>query len=455
MNVGTRYHCELAWLGGDRPAADVLVEVVDGRIASVSTEAPASPDAVRLAGLTLPGLANAHSHAFHRALRGRTHAGSGSFWTWRDQMYALAEALDPDGYHALARAVFAEMALAGVTCVGEFHYLHHGRGGVPYTDPNEMGAALIAAAAAAGVRITLLDTCYLRGGHGTALHPVQRRFADADADAWAERTAAADSLTGDGARLGAAVHSVRALDARSIARVASVAAERRQVLHAHVSEQPAENDQCLAEHGATPVGLLARLGVLGPSFTAVHATHLTTDDIARLGRAGCCTCACPTTERDLADGVGPFAELVAAGSRLSLGSDSHAVIDLFDEARAVELDARLVTRHRGNHGAATLLAAATTDGHHSLGWSDAGRIEVGARADLVSIRLDSVRLAGTRAADAVPAVVFAATAADVHHVVADGRAIVSGGAHRTIDVARELHEAIDALDRRVAAGERP
>ena len=174
------FHCELAWLGDDRAAADVLVTVEGDRISAVEAGATAPPDSTRLAGLTLPGFANAHSHAFHRALRGRTQAGSGSFWTWREQMYALAARLDPDSYQALARATFAEMALAGVSCVGEFHYLHHQAGGVTYADPNAMGAAVAAAAAEAGLRITLLDTCYLQGGFDVAADETQRRFSDGD-----------------------------------------------------------------------------------------------------------------------------------------------------------------------------------------------------------------------------------------------------------------------------------
>ena len=172
------YHCELAWLGGEVAEPDVAVEVAGDRIAAVASGVPAPRGAERLAGLTLPGLANAHSHAFQRALRGRTHRGAGSFWTWREQMYALAERLDPDAYRRLARAVFAEMALAGITAVGEFHYLHHGPGGGRYDDPNAMGAALAAAAADAGVRLTLLDACYLHGGIGVEPGQVQRRFAD-------------------------------------------------------------------------------------------------------------------------------------------------------------------------------------------------------------------------------------------------------------------------------------
>ena len=173
----TAYWCELAWLGGAGAEPGVVVEVEDGRIASVEAGAAAPPSgARRLDGLTLPGLANAHSHAFQRALRGRTQKGTGSFWTWREQMYRAAERIDPDGYRALARATYGEMALAGVTTVGEFHYLHHGPGGTPYDDPNEMGRVLIAAAAEAGLRITLIDACYLHGGIGEPPARAQQRF---------------------------------------------------------------------------------------------------------------------------------------------------------------------------------------------------------------------------------------------------------------------------------------
>ncbi len=170
-----RYHAEYAWLGGDIPEQDVSIEVRDGRFAEVRPGAPAQGE--RLPGLTLPGLANVHSHAFHRALRGRTHTGAGTFWTWRDRMYEVADRLDPDSYHRLARAVYAEMALAGITCVGEFHYLHHAPGGVRYADPNAMGHALLAAAREAGIRITLLDTLYLSSTvDGVPLTGPQRRF---------------------------------------------------------------------------------------------------------------------------------------------------------------------------------------------------------------------------------------------------------------------------------------
>jgi formiminoglutamate deiminase len=437
------YWCELAWLGGADAEAEVLIAEQAGVITSVVAGSPCPPGATRLAGLTLPGFANAHSHAFHRVLRSRAQGGRGSFWTWRDQMYAAAERLDPDSYYALARAVYGEMALAGITCVGEFHYLHHGQAGAPYADPNAMGNALVAAAADARVRITLIDACYLRGGFDAPLSAAQQRFSDGDAIAWAAR--AASRAKAAHARHGAAVHSVRAVDPHSITVIAQWAADHDVVLHAHVSEQPLEVEQCRRTFGRTPVQLLADCGALGGRFTAVHATHAAEADIELLGSASCFACICPTTERDLADGVGPARRLRDAGARLTLGTDSQAVIDMFEEARGVEMNERLAARERGRHTSAELLQAATAVGHASLGWPDAGRLAVGSPADLVSVRLDSVRTAGAGAECALSAAVFAATAADVHHVVSGGVVSVSGGAHVSLDVAAEMRVAVGAL----------
>jgi formiminoglutamate deiminase len=439
----TSYSAEHAWLGGADVAADVLIEVDGGRITAVTPGAARPADAERLPGLTLPGLVNGHSHAFHRALRGRTHRAGGSFWTWREDMYAVAAVLTPDSYRDLAAATFAEMALAGITCVGEFHYLHHGPDGVPYADPNAMGDAVLAAAADAGIRITLIDTCYLAGGFGRPLEGPQRRFGDGDAAAWADR--AGRLRAGDTARIGAAIHSVRAVPADQLPPVAAWAAERDAPLHVHLSEQRAENDDCRASSGRTPTELLAEAGALGPRSTAVHATHLSSGDVGLLGGSGTTVCLCPTTERDLADGIGPARELADAGTPLSLGSDSSAVVDLFEEARGVELHERLSTQRRGHWAAAELLAAATAGGAVSLGWPESGRIAVGAPADLVTIGLDSVRLAGARPGTLLESVVFAATAADVREVVVAGRRVVSDGRHTTIDVPRALDEAIGAV----------
>ncbi|MFF9022286.1 formimidoylglutamate deiminase [Streptomyces eurythermus] len=443
MTKGT-YWLEHAWLG-DRVEPGVAVDVAGGRIGAVRTDVHTPPPGAEvLRGLTIPGLANSHSHAFHRALRGVVQVGSGTFWTWREVMYSVAARLTPDGYHALARAVYAEMALAGITCVGEFHYVHHAPGGTRYADPNAMGEALIEAAAEAGIRITLLDTCYLSAGFGEPPDAHQLRFSDGSAADWAERCAVLKER--DHARIGAAIHSVRAVPAGQLATVARWAEERRAPLHVHLSEQPAENEACLAAHGRTPTRLLADHGVLGPRTTGVHNTHLTEEDIALLGGSGTGTCMCPTTERDLADGIGPAVALQRAGSPLSLGSDSHAVIDLLEEARAMELNERLRSRTRGHWTAAALLRAATADGHAALGWDEAGTIEPGALADLTTIALDSVRTAGPPPRLGAETAVFAASAADVRHTVVGGRQIVRDGAHtRVPDVPQALARAVEAL----------
>ncbi|MFJ5733598.1 formimidoylglutamate deiminase [Streptomyces paradoxus] len=451
------YWLEHAWLGtlpqalgsaraGGTPIEPgVTLEVADGRITAVRPGTPAPPPGAEiLRGLTLPGLANAHSHAFHRALRGTVQGGSGTFWTWREVMYATAARLTPDSYHALARAVYAEMALAGITAVGEFHYVHHAPGGAPYADPNAMGEALIAAAAEAGIRITLLDTAYLSSGFGQPPTTHQLRFSDGDAEAWAVRSSLLKER--DHARIGAAVHSVRAVPADQLETVARWAGERRAPLHVHLSEQTAENEACREIHGCTPTQLLALHGVLGPRTTGVHNTHLTAEDISLIGGSGTGTCMCPTTERDLADGIGPASALQNEGSPLSLGSDSHAVIDLLEEARAMELNERLRTRTRGHWTAAALLRAASADGHAALGWDEAGALEPGALADFTTIALDSVRTAGPLPRLGAETAVFAASAADVSHTVVAGRHVVRDGVHCLVpDVPKALADAVAAL----------
>jgi formiminoglutamate deiminase len=418
----SRWLAERAWLGGPGAAADVLLEESDGVLVSVSAGAGASAaGAERLSGLVLPGLVNAHSHAFHRALRGR--AAGADFWQWRTGMYDVAARLGPSSYLALATAVYAEMLEAGITEVHEFHYLHQ---------PLGMDDAVVAAAREAGIGLVLLDTCYLRAGFDDEpLSPVQRRFSDGDVDGWAAR-ASGVAARHPGLVVGAAVHSVRAVDPASMAAVAAWAAERDVPLHLHLSEQPAENGACLAAQGMTPAEVAAEAGVLGPRTTAVHATHVSRSDVALLGGSGTGVCLCPTTERDLADGVGPAAALAAAGCPLSLGSDSHAVIDLFEEARAVELDERLATGRRGLHDPADLLAAAT--GGRSLA--------VGERADFLALSLDSARLAGFDPSAAAAHVVFSAAAPDVRDVVVGGRPVVREGRHLHVETAATLRSAL-------------
>ena len=441
------FWCEHAWL--DNGVADaVLVSVSDGRITEIETGARQATTSQVLRGLVIPGMGNAHSHAFHRALRSHTQRDRGSFWTWRKLMYSAAGQLTPERYHALAAAVYAEMALAGITAVGEFHYVHHDTGGRRYADPNEMGKALIAAAADAGVRITLLDTCYLRSGiDGAPLaEGPQQRFGDGTGAAWAER---AEQLRRDveadhNVIVGAAIHSVRAVPPPDMAAVVDWAESHGAPLHVHSSEQTAEVDECVAVHHRTPTALLRDNGVLGPRTTAVHATHLTDEDLADMDRTETGVCFCPTTERDLGDGIGPAPALLDGRGLFSLGSDSHAVIDLFEEARAVELDERLARRERGIISATTLLDAATSAGQRALGWTDAGALRVGAHADLVAVDTRSMRTAG--GGPTAENVVFAASAADVTDVIVDGRTVVTEGRHTAIpDIGDALAQAIEEI----------
>jgi formiminoglutamate deiminase len=421
--------------------AGVSFDVEDQRFARVRVGVEPQAGQQILAGVTFPGFANGHSHAFHRVLRGRTHAEGGSFWTWRRQMYSLAARLDPESYLALARAVFVEMGQAGYTVVGEFHYLHHDQRGRRYADPNAMGKALIQAATEAGVRLTLLDTCYLAGGLTATGHlrldPVQTRFSDGDIDHWQARVS---QLTEAGqVRIGAAVHSVRAVPAEALSKISEAAGERP--LHVHLSEQPAENAATQAFYGRTPTELLDDHGLLGRHTTAVHATHLTYADIKLLGGSQTSACFCPTTERDLADGIGPARRLASAGSPLTLGSDQQAVIDPFEEMRCLELHERLATGERGCFTPGDLTMIGSEAGHRSLGWPEGGRLADGNLADFVTVRADSVRTTGTRPDQ----IAFAATAADIDHVVVGGQVIVRDGQHRLGPPARLLTEALDQL----------
>jgi formiminoglutamate deiminase len=436
----TAFWCEQAWLPGG-PGARVRVVVAGGRIAAVEPGSDPQPGDERLTGLVMPGLADAHSHAFHRALRGRTHDHGGTFWSWRERMYAVAARLDPDAYLALARATYAELALAGVTCVGEFHYLHHDPAGRPYADPNAMAEALMTAAAEAGLRLTLLDVCYLAGGLGPdghlPLEGVPRRFGDGDSGSWARRHELLKPR--EGVRTGAAIHSVRAVPAPALADVVAVAAG--EPLHAHLSEQVAENEACLAFYARTPTVLLAEAGVWGPATTAVHAVHLADHDVAVLGSTGTTVCACPSTEADLADGIGPFRRLRDAGSPLCLGSDQHVAADLLGEARLLEAHERLVSGERGRFTPAQLVEALTAAGHRALGWPAAGSLRPGCHADLVAVRLDGPRTAGVDPGQ----VVLAAGAADVTTVVVDGRVVVRDGCHVLGDVGALLRAAVEPL----------
>ncbi|GAA4606599.1 formimidoylglutamate deiminase [Actinoplanes octamycinicus] len=361
---------------------------------TVTDGTPDTPADLRL-GTVVPGFANTHSHAFHRLLRGRTNAGGGDFWEWRQRMYAVAQSLDPDLMFEVALLVYGEMVAAGYTSVCEFHYLHHTTSGQPYPR-HEMELALAAAATEAGIRLTLLDTLYLTGGFGQPLRDEQRRFGDGSVARWLDRWHDLRSVL-SGATLGAAFHSVRAVPPDAL-REAVAGLPGDVPLHVHLSEQPAENADCLAATGLTPTGLLESAGALSPRTTVVHATHLTDADVATLGAARVTVSMCPSTEGDLGDGLGRARDLADAGARITVGSDQNVTVDPFEELRLLERGARLASGRRGVFSPAELWAA---------GASGEG---------LVEIDTGSVRTLGTHPAE----LLMSATAADVRTVITDG-----------------------------------
>jgi formimidoylglutamate deiminase len=387
--------------------------------------------AVRRQGrhLVLPGLATVHSHAFQRALRGRTQRRSTAattFWTWRGLMFALAERLDPEDVFNIARFAFVELAMSGVTAVGEFHYLHHDRGGRPYANRVELSEAVIQAARAAGIRITLIRAAYMRAGYQQMPAPGQLRFCDgsaeqvlADVEALQARYAH-DPMV----RVALAAHSIRAVPMEQVATLAAYARAQQLVFHMHVAEQRRELTECQREYGTTPIALLARHGILDERFVAIHATHLTATEIAALGAARAYIGLCRTTERDLGDGAPETAALLRAGARLCFGVDSHASGDAFEEVRAAELDMRV--RAEARHVAAEaplLLDAATRVGYQAIGFDAAWQ------EDTVWLDAADASIAGAADELLADAVIFGATPRAVDRVEVAGKVIVEGGRH--------------------------
>jgi len=418
-----------------------LSVAADGRISQLSAVRK-TDRAVHLPGrVLLPGQVNVHSHAFQRLLRGRTEfrlatQQAENFWTWRQRMYQVAFALGPEELYVASRQAFLDMALSGITSVGEFHYLQRDPKGREYADPNELAKRVVQAARDVGLRIVLLRVGYARAGHRVPADPSQRRFIDPDVEKFfnaADELAAA--FRGDPcASVGIAPHSVRAVPKEWLQR----SSERRdRVVHMHVAEQAGEVDACLEEHGRRPVELLDEVGLLGPRFTAVHAIHLVKSEIVLLGRSGSAVCACPSTERNLGDGVVPADELMAAGVPISLGSDSHAEIDLIQEATLLEGHLRLVRQKRAvldsvggdpNSLAALLFTCATANGARALGL-DGGGLRVGAPADFFTVDLGHRSLVGTTEDNLLEAIVFGMKKSAVRDVAVGGKLIVQDGEH--------------------------
>ncbi|MFD1213083.1 formimidoylglutamate deiminase [Arthrobacter sp. GCM10027362] len=444
--------CEAAWLPGRGVVDSVRAEVDEaGIVTSIRSGVPAEAADLRVAGVAFPAASNAHSHAFHRVLRGRTHnMGVGSFWTWREQMYRAAGALTPDLYEELATAVFAEMVVTGWTGVAEFHYVHHQPDGTPYGGntggQHAMELALARAAVNARIRLTLLDTCYLAGGIGQPLSREQARFGDAGVEAWLQRLQSlrevvARDFSPDHVSVAAALHSVRGVPEEALPVIASRLPEDIP-LHIHLSEQPAENEACLQATGLTPTGLLHRHGLVTSRLSAVHATHLTESDIALLGAGHATVVMCPTTEADLGDGIGPAAALRDAGARIALGTDQHAVVDPWLEMRALEHGERLRSGQRGWFPPEALHEAASDAGAISQGRRLPG-LQPGRYCDLMAVDPASLRTVGSQRDQ----LALTATAQDVATVVVGGRLAARKGIHAVLgDPASLLAAAIAKID---------
>ena len=400
----------------------------------------------------LPGMVNAHSHAFQRVLRGRTEYRTSnradSFWTWRETMYSAATRLTPEDIYDASRMAFLEMALGGITAVGEFHYLHNAPAGRSYDDPNLLAKEVMRAAGEVGLRIALLRVAYARSGFQTDANPKQIRFIESDPEVYLENVEslvasvrsptvregqlANDALpngrASDTAWIGVAPHSVRAVPLAYLRRVIDYANLHNLKVHMHVAEQPAEVSACIEEYGRTPIALLQSEALLSERFTAVHAIHVTPKAIPSFAKSGAIVCACPTTERNLGDGVVPADEYFKHGVPMCLGTDSHAQIDLLEDARELEYHLRLQKLERAVLSATALFDCATINGARSIG-APGGALERGMPADFFTVDLDDPSIAGASQDDLLASTVFTLSRAAVREVVVGGKPIVSEGQH--------------------------
>jgi formimidoylglutamate deiminase len=436
---------DLIYTAGEFQSGLAMFADPSGRITRFSSQPADLAQAQRLNGRAiLPGLINGHSHAFQRVLRGRTEHRSAterdSFWTWREGMYFAATMLSDEGLYHASRMAFLEMLLGGITTVGEFHYVH----GAPFTDfedRNRLSLLVIRAARDVGLRIALLRTAYVRAGWRKPPHPGQARFltplaSDFIADTEALRAAVACSEDAERVWVGVAPHSLRAVPLDYVREVAAYASAQEMPLHMHVSEQPADVDACLAEYNLRPVELLEHNGLLDSRFTAVHAIHVTREEISALSRAGATVCACPTTERNLGDGTVPADQLLNAGASVSLGSDSNVQINLLEDARSLEYHLRMVRLERlilanevgRDTLAKRLFACATQAGARSLSMAG-GSLEVGRPADFFTIALDDPSIASADPEALLSQIVFSAERTAVRDVAVGGKFIIREGRH--------------------------
>jgi formimidoylglutamate deiminase len=438
----TLYRPELLYANGGFIANSGVLVSENGQFLEVPEKVDASSTRiVDLQGRALlPGFVNVHSHAFQRLIRGKSESrivSGKDFWSWRGTMYHAASQLDPQDVYDVARMAFLEMVLAGTTTVGEFHYLHNTPNGQPYDDPNLLSKQVIAAAQSVGLRIVLLRTAYLRSGYELPRDPGQTRFFEST-NAFLENMRALIrdcSAPPAEVRFGVAPHSVRGVPLTDIKKIAAWSRENGLPLHMHVAEQVAENAACLREYGSTPVQLLSREKLLGPDFTAVHAIHISAEEIAMLGDAGATICSCPTTERNLGDGIIAADHVMAAGIRIAFGSDSQAQIDPLEDARELDYHLRLERQERAildpiaaQTLASRLFDCATVHGAHALALPG-GAMTPGSFADFFTIDLNDVSIAGHSAEDLLSIIVFALNRSAIRDVVVNGRLILRDQKH--------------------------
>lgn len=431
---------DLTWLGGTFASGVTVAVGVSGRVESVGPARHSGSGAFRrMEGMALlPGFVNAHSHAFQRGLRGaveRFSPGSASFWSWREAMYALAAALDREELGQICRRAFAEMRSAGITAVGEFHYLHHDRDGDWAFDD-----VVLEAAAEVGIRLVLLQAYYSAGGIGRPLEPGQQRFATPDLPGyWRQWDRLARQLDPKTQSLGVVAHSVRAAGLAEIKALHAEAVRRRLPFHIHVEEQRREVEESVAAFGRTPMRVLCDELDTAEGMTAVHCTHTEPADMAAFLERGGRVCVCPLTEANLGDGLPALDPVADVAGRLSLGSDSNARISLLEEMRWLEYGQRLRAETRGvlrggeGDVAPAVMEAATAGGAGALGLP-AGRIEAGRWADLAVIDLAHPALAGCDAEHLAEALVCGADNGVVRGTWVGGRWRESGGAIVTLDV---------------------
>lgn len=446
---------DLIWIDDRFESGVAMLADSDGTIARFSSAPGDLAKAERLAGRAmLPGLVNAHSHAFQRVIRGRTEQRGGSgpdtFWTWRDAMYSAANRLSPELLYHAARMAYLEMLLGGITTVGEFHYLHHAPAGVSYQDRNLLGHELLRAAANTGLRIALLRAAYVRGGWNKPAEPAQARFITAEAAQFIADTEALSSHCQSGRSwVGVAPHSLRAVPLDYLLKIVQYARAQALPIHMHVAEQPAEVDACIAEYGMRPVQLLQRHGVLDDHFTAIHAIHVSEQEVEALAGAKSNVCACPTTERNLGDGICPAGQFFGAGVRIALGSDSNVQIDLLEDARELEYHLRLKRLERvildRERLAAHLLRCATENGATSLS-APGGKLEPGRAADFFTVDLNDPSIAGADTGTLAAGIVFSLDRTAVRDVYIAGERVIHDGHHpRQDEIVRNFAAAQNSL----------